>query len=151
EDAARKAALEKSGQQEAPSKPAGKRKTDGIPTNVDNILNDITPGKGKTTTAKTETPKETPSGGGEGLSRSAIKGTVGRYMGRIRSCGGGDKSGTVMVRFSIQPNGSVGGAAVTNGKNGTPEGNCVLAVVRSMGFPSFSGSAKTVNFPFRLP
>ena len=72
--------------------------------------------------------------------------------GRVAACNNGPdkKSGTVTVRFTIQPSGSVGGAQVTGGFAGTPVGGCVSRVVRGLRFPSFSGSPITITFPFVL-
>lgn len=93
----------------------------------------------------------TPPAGGRDLSRNAVKETIGRYQSRVNACGGPGKSGSVLVRFTVQPNGSVGAATVTGDKAGTAEGNCVAAAVRGFKFPEFDGSPKTITFPFSIP
>ncbi len=85
------------------------------------------------------------------LSRAVVKSVVGRHKANINGCGGPDKSGTVIVRFTILPTGAVGGAQVAGEKAGTVEAGCVAAVVRSMQFPPFNGASMTINYPFVLP
>ncbi|MBH24898.1 MAG: hypothetical protein CMH57_10675 [Myxococcales bacterium] len=121
---------------------------------IDDILGGIGGGKASTkkTTAKAETKKETPAKETkpEGLSKSQVQGVVRRHYGQVNGCASGsDEKGTIMVRFTITPSGAVGGAQVTSSKfRGTPVASCVARVVRGMRFPSFSGNALTINFPF---
>ena len=122
---------------------------------IDSILSDISGGGG----AKKTPPKEdkvdktpTPPPAGKKLSKADVQSTIQRYSSQVGGCSNGQAgervSGTVMVRFTIQPNGSVGSAQVTSSQfQGKPVAGCITRVVRSMKFPT-SGESLTINYPF---
>lgn len=125
---------------------------------IDDILGGITGGNAP---AKKDPPKEVadktppPSepAGGKSLSKGDVQRVIRGAYGQVSACNANQadkKSGTVTVRFTIQPSGAVGGAQVTGGFAGTPVGGCIARVVRGLRFPSFSGSPVTITFPFVL-
>lgn len=152
----REAAAQAQRGQEKEAAPAAKK--GGGNDSIDDILSGIGGSKKPAPVAKKEDPapvakKEPatppPAAAAQKLSKSDVQTVVRRYYGSVRSCANGE-SGTVMVRFTINPNGSVAGAKVQTSKfAGTPAGGCVTRVVRSMKFPT-SSSPLTINFPFKL-
>lgn len=125
---------------------------------IDDILGQI---DGKKRTKKTSTkaaaePKAAPAAPAAEtkLTKSQVMGVISRHNGKIFGCkssqAGERLSGTIMVRFTIRPNGKVGGATVTSSKfKGKPVASCVTRVVRGMKFPA-STKGTTINYPFRL-
>ena len=82
------------------------------------------------------------------LTKDDVRGTIARYGSRISRCKTAETAGsTVKVSFSIDPSGSVSGAASPDG--GAP-GACVAGVVAGMKFNAFQGSTIPVTFPFKL-
>lgn len=139
-------AKEAPAQEEAPKaepKESQPAKADpGKQDNIDKILGDMGGKKAKEAPAA-DLPEK--------LTRNMVKSTLQRYGSKVRGCGGEGRSGNVVVRFTVQPNGAVAGASVAGAKQGTPEGGCVLSAVKSMRFPAFQGPAQTINYPFVLP
>ncbi len=123
---------------------------------IDDILSGI--GGNKKPPAKKDNPAPTkpadppPVAAKKKLDKSQVQRTIRGAYGRVAACNnaGDKKSGTVTVRFTIQPSGSVGGAQVTGPFAGTPVGGCIARVVRGLRFPSFDGSPLTITFPFVL-
>jgi predicted Zn finger-like uncharacterized protein len=136
-------------------------KEDPKPSKGGDSIDDIIGGIGKApkkdpAPAEKEAPpvaekKDTtpPPAEGQKLDKGVVQNVVRRYHGNVSGCAKG-QSGTVMVRFTINPNGSVAGAqVVTDAFKGTPAGGCVVGVVRSMKFPT-STAPLTINYPFKL-
>jgi predicted Zn finger-like uncharacterized protein len=136
---------------EAPAKEAkrGGNNKDAI----DDILSDIGGKKKPAEEKKVAKPAADTAGAKKSLGKSEVQRVIRGAYGRVSACNANQadkKSGTVTVRFTIQPSGSVGGAQVTGGFAGTPVGGCISRVVRSLRFPRFDGRPLTITFPFRL-
>ena len=85
------------------------------------------------------------------LSKQQIVQVVKKGSPAIQQCRSGDASGTVTVKMTVAPSGSVSSAEVVTPEfKGTPVGNCVESKVRTFKFPAFSGSPMTFNMPFKL-
>jgi predicted Zn finger-like uncharacterized protein len=126
---------------------------------IDRLLNSIDEG-----TAQKETKKSTPkkeessssSGGKDKLDKSDVLNTIKAYSGRINTCyksaNANNLSGTMKVKFSIKPNGSVTNTEVVSGNfAGTDVGRCVQKAVGGMKFPSTSATDNVpVTYPFKL-
>ena len=104
-------------------------------------------------TPKPIQPTPPPSEGG--LSKSQIKQTISAYWGKVKVCIGWGKQsnpdlkGKCIVRFVIQPSGTVSSAQVVSSTLNDPKTEqCLVNRVLSMKFPVFEGAAKTVSFPF---
>ena len=102
----------------------------------------------------TPSPTPPPASGG-GLTKQQIKSTIGKYWGKVKVCIGWGKQnnpdlvGKCVIRFVIQPSGSVSSATVVSSTLGDAKTEqCLANRVLSMKFPPFEGSPKTVNFPF---
>lgn len=125
---------------------------------IDDILGGIGGGKKppaskEPAAAKKDPPAAAPPAAApKKLDKAQVQRVIRGAYGRVAACNNGPdkKSGTVTVRFTIQPSGSVGGAQVTGGFAGTPVGGCVSRVVRGLRFPAFGGSPITITFPFVL-
>jgi len=86
------------------------------------------------------------------LSRSDLARVMRRVAPKARTCGKKHSvSGTVMVKFTVQPAGTVSGAAVTGAHGGTPFGACLAGKVGAAKFPPVSGRATSFTYPFMLP
>jgi hypothetical protein len=82
------------------------------------------------------------------LTKDEVRSTIARYGSRINRCKTPETAGsTVKVSFSIDPSGSVNGAASPDG--GAP-GACVAGVVAGMKFKAFEGAALPITYPFKL-
>ncbi|MBA2661246.1 MAG: zinc-ribbon domain-containing protein [Bradymonadaceae bacterium] len=86
------------------------------------------------------------------LSRPMVQSTVRQYNAQIMRChqtaNSGNLSGTVNVRFTVEPNGSVSAADVLAGEfRGTDVGGCIEGAVKNMKFPA-TQSDLTINYPF---
>ncbi|MFB6264468.1 MAG: GYF domain-containing protein [Bradymonadaceae bacterium] len=84
--------------------------------------------------------------------RSMVKGTIGKYMGRVEDCAANENrkglSGSLFVKFEIQPSGAVRNTSIETAKfKGTDVGKCVEKVVQSMNFPK-TQNGMPVKFPF---
>ena len=74
---------------------------------------------------------------------------MGTVRGRVQACNDKYKvPGTVNVKITISPGGSVTGASVTGKFAGTPTGSCVESAVKSARFKKFDGAPVNVNYPF---
>jgi hypothetical protein len=83
-----------------------------------------------------------------------VKNTIGKYQGRVDRCARdtnrNDLSGSMFVKFRIQPSGEVNTASVRSSKfKGTDVGKCVQRVVESMSFPQ-TKQGMPVKFPFSI-
>jgi len=85
------------------------------------------------------------------LTKGDIQNTMGKYMGRIRLCfaTSPDSEGVVKIQFVIDPSGIVSNVRVakTTLNNAAVE-DCLKRRVSLMRFPKFSGTPKTIVFPF---
>lgn len=86
------------------------------------------------------------------LTRPQVQTTVRQYNAQILRCqqssNSNKLSGTVMVNFTIQPNGSISAANVQPGEfRGTDVGGCIENAVKGMKFPA-TQSDLTINYPF---
>ena len=82
------------------------------------------------------------------LTKDEVRGTIARYGSRVARCKTPETAGaTVKVSFTIDPSGSVNGAASPDG--GAP-GACVAAVVAGIKFKAFDGAAIPITYPFKL-
>lgn len=128
--------------------PEPKKKKDGI----DSILDKIDEKADKQAAADDSAASSTK----KALSRNDVSGTIRRYSSRISTCAksqnSSGKSGTVKVKFYIQPNGRVRGSQIVDsGFKGTDVGSCVEKVVDSMTFPKTSATKDLpVTYPFIL-
>lgn len=87
--------------------------------------------------------------GGYRLSRSDIVAGIGSVRGRVMACNDQYKvPGTVMVKITIDNDGSVANAEVTGKFAGTPTGSCVENAVKKARFKKFDGAKMIVNYPF---
>lgn len=86
------------------------------------------------------------------LTRPQVQSTIRQYNAQVLRCqqtsNSNKLSGTVNVRFTIQPSGSVSEANVQAAEfRGTDVGGCIENVVKGMKFPA-SQSDQTINYPF---
>ncbi len=125
----------------APKKTSSKKGIDGILAGLDE--------KGDSSKSSSSQKKSTAK---SSLSRSDVKNTIARYQSRVSNCAKEGKSGSVKVKFYIQPNGRTRSASVlSSGFKGTPTGSCIEKVVGSMKFPETTASKDVpVTYPFIL-
>ncbi len=122
---------------------------------IDDIISGIggkKPPKGDDPVVK-EDKTPPPTGAKKALEKSEVQRVIRGAYGSVNSCNSSQaeqQTGTVTVKFTIQPNGSVGGAQVTGAFAGSPVGGCIARVVRGLNFPAFDGSPLTITFPFVL-
>ncbi len=129
---------------------------------LDSLLNNVGDDKGGGSEASANQQESSePSGGGGGgpnlpekPTRSMVKNTIAKYQGRIDRCASESNrdnlSGSVFIKFRIQPSGEVSTAAVRTAKfKGTDVGNCTQRVVKSMSFPR-TQNGMPVKFPFSI-
>ena len=133
----------------APVAPAAPRKTDSA---VAGVLNNLrSGGKPSAPAAATPEPAAAPAPAAAPkatLTKDEVRSTIARYGSRINRCKTPETAGsTVKVSFSIDPSGSVNGAASPDG--GAP-GACVAGVVAGMKFKAFEGAALPITYPFKL-
>ncbi len=89
------------------------------------------------------------------LSKSTIKRVIKTHWGKVKVCVGWGKQrnpdmvGKVVIRFVIQPSGKVSEAKLVSSSLFEPKTeSCLLNRIRSIKFPSFEGTPKTVTYPF---
>jgi len=131
--------------------PAAPRKTN---TAVAGVLNSLR-GTGAAAPAAAPTPAAAPAAAPApveaaktSLTKDEVRGTIARYGSRVARCKTPETAGaTVKVSFTIDPSGSVSGAASPDG--GAP-GACVAAVVAGIKFKAFDGAAIPITYPFKL-
>ncbi len=86
------------------------------------------------------------------LTRAHVQTTVRQYNAQVLRCqqssNANKLSGTVTVRFTVEPSGSVSAANVQSGEfKGTDVGGCIEGAVKGMKFPA-TQSDLTINYPF---
>jgi membrane protein involved in colicin uptake len=125
---------------------------------IDDIIGQIdgrSSGSTKTSGSSAPAPTAAASNLPASLTREMVQSTVRRHNAQIAQCSSssnsGNLSGTVQVRFTVEPNGSVSAAAVQSPEfRGTDVGSCIEGVVRGMNFPATSGESRSINYPFIL-
>ena len=102
-------------------------------------------------TTSDDSPAAAPKLEKKGLIRTDVTGAMGKVRGKVGQCFKVEQfSGTVSVKFTVGPSGSVTTAKATGAHAGTPTGACVASAVKGASFPAFDGVATTFAFPFLL-
>jgi predicted Zn finger-like uncharacterized protein len=158
EPAAAKAAAEPAPAAAAPVAAAPAAKHSGKRDELDDLLNNASPG---------ETPKQhkaaaaaahEDSGGGasdeslpDTLDKGQIVSGMSKVKGRVQGCFDQFKvPGTANVAITISNSGRVSAANVTGQFAGTPTGECVAKAVKTAGFSRFKGSPMSFVYPYLL-
>lgn len=130
----------------------------GKKDSIDDILNGIgapakkdEPKKEEVVKKDEKQPPPADTGAEKKLTKEEVSGVVKRSYGSVQGCANDKVRGkTATVRFTINPNGSVGAASVVTADVASdPAAGCILRVVRGMKFPS-ADSSMTINYPFKL-
>lgn len=132
----------------APAAPAAPRKTDRAVAGVlDSLRGGGNPAAAPAPAAP-PAPAAAPAAAPKAtLSKDEVRTNIARYGSRIARCKTPETAGTtVKVSFSIEPSGSVSGAASPDGAPGA----CAAAVVAGMKFKAFEGAALPITYPFKL-
>ncbi len=132
----------------APAAPAAPRKTDRAVAGVlDSLRGGGNPAAAPAPAAPPAPAAAPVSAPKATLSKDEVRSTIARYGSRIARCKTPETAGTtVKVSFSIDPSGSVSGAASPDGAPGA----CAAAVVAGMKFKAFEGVALPITYPFKL-
>ena len=111
------------------------------------------------TTPTPKTPKTTPDpkpftaddylhNKDKGLSNKKVKNTISGWRVPIGKCR--KASGSLKVRYTINPNGAVSGVSASGPLAGSPTGDCVVGIFKKMHFPKFEGQATKKSFPINF-
>ena len=142
EEAAAKKA-EKVAKKETPKKKVSS--SDGA--SLDDVLSSVTGGVNERIAAPTENKKPSKKKLDRGDVSKAMKGVTPKAK---RCYSVEEFSGSVLVKYSVGPDGKVTKASATGAHKSSPTGACVVKAVKSATFPAFDGATMSFSFPFLL-
>lgn len=116
-------------------------------TSLDDVLSSVTGGIDKPIVADKQDDK--PS------KKRLERGDVAKAMKAISPAAKGcysaeEYTGTVIVKYSVAPDGSIKKVVATGAHKSSKTGKCVVSAVKKAKFPAFSGSIQSFSFPFLL-
>ncbi len=140
----------------APAAPAAKHS--GKRDELDDLLNNASPGGDTPKPHKAAAAAKDDSGGGasddslpDTLDKGQIVSGMSKVKGRVQGCFDQYKvPGTASVAITIANSGRVSSANVTGQFAGTPTGECVAKAVKTAGFTRFKGSPMSFVYPYLL-
>jgi hypothetical protein len=146
-----KPAGDKVAKAEAKSEPKQKPEEE-VPTaksgeDIDDVLSAVTGGVEDSKAAEVQEKKPTKSR----LDRSDVAKAMGKVSPKAKACHSAEGfSGSVLVKFTVDPSGSVTKAKAKGAHASSATGKCVVGAVKGAKFPAFSGRPTSFTFPFLL-
>ncbi|HTJ46350.1 MAG TPA: hypothetical protein VL463_29800 [Kofleriaceae bacterium] len=129
-----------------------KKKNPNEPKTLDDLIDEAAGGSGAGSGSAKKTPDESkPALEKKELTSQDIRTAMGSVAKRAQACYDKfNQAGTVGVKASVAPSGSITKVTITGAFAGTPTGDCVQSVVQGVSFPAWDGAPMTVNYSYLL-